>query len=237
MPHPSRPVIVGAAVAVVAVLAGLALLGAGSSSSWRVQLPTLPSLPAPPPLPALPQDTAVPTGLPQVGDTIRPPAHFGLWVGGAALLVVVLVLAVLLARWLSKRHLPVPGDDADRVEPDAVAGTDEEVRRAVVDAVDAALARLDAVGPPRDAVVAAWMELEAAALRVGVERDPAQTPTEFTADLLAGTSAPPDAVAALRRRYHAARFSRHPVSDADVAAARGALGRIATALARPGRAA
>ncbi|SDU60177.1 DUF4129 domain-containing protein [Jiangella alkaliphila] len=95
-------------------------------------------------------------------------------------------------------------------------------------------------GPAPDAVeaiVAAWLALESAAAGSGAPRDPAQTPTEFTAALLRRHHADEDAVAMLLALYHRARFALRPgLGDEDVAAARRALetvvGTLGTADAR-----
>ncbi|MDR1825290.1 MAG: DUF4129 domain-containing protein [Bifidobacteriaceae bacterium] len=74
------------------------------------------------------------------------------------------------------------------------------------------------------------MQLEAAAARHGLYRDLAVTPTEFTVALLDATPAPPAATQGLRRLYHRARFSEHPVTPGDVQEAAGYLRAIAEAL-------
>ncbi len=98
--------------------------------------------------------------------------------------------------------------------------------------VQRADAQLAGVTEPGDAVIAAWVALEHEAALQGAERRAAQTSTEFTAELLAATPAPADAVATLRALYQRARFTRRPITAADVAAARTALGSIAAALDR-----
>jgi hypothetical protein len=214
------------------VATGLVLLGAASGTPWHVDPPSLPALRMPV-LSLPPQPTQQgQQGLPADDQPLRQ-THIGAWAGWVLVALAAALVIFLLVRWLMKRQLPVPGWRDDTNTPGGVAGADDEVRQAVAEGVDAALTRLEASGPPRDAVVAAWLELEAAAGRSGVERDPAQTPTEFTATLLAATPAPAAAVEALRRRYHAARFSEHAVTGADVAAARDALARIGAALHRP----
>jgi hypothetical protein len=100
----------------------------------------------------------------------------------------------------------------------------------LADAVTSALARLDRAATPSDAVVLAWLELEAAAARCGAARDPAQTPTEFTAALLAATRAPGPATATLRGLYQRVRFGGEAATPQSVAAARAALEAIARAL-------
>lgn len=100
----------------------------------------------------------------------------------------------------------------------------------LADAVTAALARLDRAATPDDAVVLAWLELEAAAARHGAARDPAQTPTEFTTALLATTRAPRHAVGTLRGLYQRVRFGGEVATGEAVAAARQALEQIARVL-------
>lgn len=84
-------------------------------------------------------------------------------------------------------------------------------------------------GPPADAVVAAWVQLEADAAARGTEREPHQTPTEFTVRLLADHDADDNALRELTKLYHRARFGEPGTVTADDAeAARRALERIAT---------
>jgi len=86
--------------------------------------------------------------------------------------------------------------------------------------------------PPGDAVVAAWVALEHAAQRTGVVRDPAQTPTEFTVAVLDETRADPAATRSLLDLYLRARFSEHPLTAADVTAARAHLETLSTGVTR-----
>lgn len=87
-------------------------------------------------------------------------------------------------------------------------------------------------GPLANAVIAAWMRLEAAAAGAGTGRLPHQTPTEFTHAVLARhTMRTPD-LDQLRVLYQRARFdATHQTSHADAAAARTALDHIVHALA------
>jgi hypothetical protein len=156
-----------------------------------------------------------------------------------AVLVAAVVVGLIVTRLphggagAAKKSGKKQGAEPPPIVPPGKDGVSDEARQAVAEAVDAALVRLAAPVPPRDAVVAAWLEVETAAARVGVPRRPAQTPTEFMADLLSATAVPKDDVARLRGLYLAARFSEHPVTVNDVIAAREALTRIAYALGRP----
>lgn len=79
-------------------------------------------------------------------------------------------------------------------------------------------------GPPGDAVIAAWVQLEREAAARGTERKPYQTPSEFTADVLANHDTDPAALRQLRALYHRARFGPdNNVTEQDVAQARRAL--------------
>ncbi|WP_053205864.1 DUF4129 domain-containing protein [Jiangella muralis] len=141
------------------------------------------------------------------------------------------LLPELRGRFAGRRRAVLGGHvDALDDPADEAAGLREGARSAAT-----ALA-----GPAPDAaaaVVAAWLALESAAAGSGAPRDPAQTPTEFTAALLRRHHADEDAVATLLGLYHRARFAARPdLGPDDVAAARRALdlvvGTIGTAGAR-----
>lgn len=86
--------------------------------------------------------------------------------------------------------------------------------------------RIPEGGEPGDAVVAAWLVLEAAVAEAGTARQPHQTATEFTAAVLADLRVDAGALDRLCGLYQRARFSRRPVTDADVADAAAALERV-----------
>ena len=88
---------------------------------------------------------------------------------------------------------------------------------------------------PADAVLAAWVALERAARRSGVERDPASTPTEFTVDVLDRTSADRAATRTLLALYLRARFGSEAVTPDDVGTARTALATLRAGLATSSR--
>jgi hypothetical protein len=90
------------------------------------------------------------------------------------------------------------------------------MRRGLASAQD----RIEQDMAPADAIVASWLELEHAAARSGISRSAAQTPTEFTADVLARTAADDRATRGLLQLYLRARFSTMPVTPDDVAQAR-----------------
>ena len=86
-------------------------------------------------------------------------------------------------------------------------------------------------GPPGDAVIAAWLELERAAEESEHGRQAHQTPTEFTDALVAEHAAIRRAVDELRALYHRARFGRPgEVGEREAEAARRALDEITASL-------
>jgi len=223
-------------IGAVAVLA-LIVVAAGLGSPFRLVETrdglniTVPQPVAPSPLPMpIPEAAPIPTGEPgfPLGQVV---------IVVALLVLLLLVLYTLWQLWQNRRRRQ---EELFRVE-DVTADTGVDPPGGVVnlpalaDAVEEALRRLDEVREPRDAVVAAWVELENAAARHGWERDPAQTPTEFTAHLLAVSPAPPSDTATLRRLYQQARFAEQPVTTGQVGQARTALESIARELEKSRR--
>ncbi|WP_402465467.1 DUF4129 domain-containing protein [Isoptericola aurantiacus] len=220
--------------AVLFGLVGLAVLGAAAATPWTVHLPDalLDSADLTPP--AATQPPVAPSPAPQ--DTSSGQDHDVLLT--ALLALAALALALLL--WYGGRRLvtalrdaPPPPPDPDHLDAgEAAPGTDAPVvpLPELTDAVTRALAHLEDAPTPDDAVVAAWIALEEVAAEHGTRRHPAQTPTEFTQDVLGRTPAPPDATATLRTLYQQARFTGHPTRPAQVEAARAALTGIARAL-------
>ncbi|WP_425953659.1 DUF4129 domain-containing protein [Xylanimonas sp. McL0601] len=211
------------------VLLALVVVAAAAGSPWRFDLPGVQIAPGPAPTfasqpsaPSLPPIEAAP------GPDLTP------WFVGAFVLVALVVAFFLgrlvlrqIAEWREREKPPDVG--LDLLGGASVPGGQVDLP-ALVDAVSAALARLDTAGTPHDAVVAAWVELENAAARHGWERFPSETSTEFTTRLLGVSAAPPEHTAVLRRLYQQARFTQHHVTEAQVAQARSALEAIARAL-------
>ncbi len=218
-------------------LAGLVYAGV-HPSPWHWSLPdwTLDpaGLPSPPPMAPPPQDTSLQPIEPKDSSALK-----------LVLLIVGILVAAGLLFWVARlvfravqalRATRITAPPAkDRLDAGATVGvalTSQEV----ADAVEEALRRLDRAAAPTDAVIMAWLVFEEAAARRGLRRDPAQTPTEFTAGLLERSAVPPGDADSLRRLYSRARFSTRPVTAADVARARQALEHITGALEsrRPG---
>lgn len=225
-PGPTHP-------AVLLTLAGLVVLGAATATPWHVTVPDVvlevglgqvpsaePSPPTPPPAPERAPG--------QRDDTLL------------TILVVLGAIALVLLLWAVGRKVLAVLQDLphDPPEPDVLdTGTDLATSDAptvppaeLADAVTRALQHLDDARTPGDAVVAAWVALEDAAAEHGTARDPAQTPTEYTQQILATTPAPRPQVDTLRTLYQRARFTTRPTGDDDVTAARSALTSIARSL-------
>lgn len=92
----------------------------------------------------------------------------------------------------------------------------------------AAQRRMSENAVPNDAVISAWLELEQAAAASGVQRQAAETPTEFTAQVLTRTAADHRATQTLLHLYLRARFSNDQLTDDDLQQARRCLHDLAT---------
>jgi Domain of unknown function (DUF4129) len=146
-------------------------------------------------------------------------------------LLVVIALALIMSLRARKPGKPTPV----KLRPPA-PGIDGERTGALLQAVRAAervLAEHQG-GPPGDAVIAAWLELERVAADTTHTRQAHETPTEFTDALVAEHADIQRATAQLRALYHRARFGRPgSVGKHDAEAARRALADIRTSLVAP----
>lgn len=86
-------------------------------------------------------------------------------------------------------------------------------------------------GTPRNAIVAAWVELEAAAARAGAARDPAETSSEYVERVLRSWPVDAAAISRFAALYREARFSEHELDESHRAAAAQALDTLETQLA------
>ncbi len=139
-----------------------------------------------------------------------------LWVMSAFLIALILRrLRIIRREKLLKSR--VEGISPQPVEP--VTPTDPEL---LADELDERLAAL-AGGSPRNAIVAAWIALETAAERAGIERLETETPTEFTSRALRSYHLDEDALQRLADLYREARFSRHRLTEHHLTQARDCL--------------
>ncbi|MEP7333069.1 MAG: DUF4129 domain-containing protein [Terracoccus sp.] len=68
-------------------------------------------------------------------------------------------------------------------------------------------------GEPRNAIVAAWLDLERATGETGLPRDRAETSTEYTARVIGVWEVDPARLGDLAGLYREARFSVHPLDE------------------------
>ena len=89
-------------------------------------------------------------------------------------------------------------------------------------------------GAPRNAIVAAWLDLETSVAATGLPRDPAETSTEFTERVIGTWDVDRLRLGDLAALYREARFSVHELGEAH-RRARPARPRDAAHGPRPGR--
>lgn len=139
-------------------------------------------------------------------------------------LVALVATLTLVAKWLGRQ----------RVEGlERRAAVEEEELAALLDATSDEV-RYHALteGDPRNAVVACWVALEDAVHRSGLKQDRSETAAELTQRVLGRWDVDPDAITTLSEAYREARFSRHPVTEAQRTLAVDALERIHVDLRR-----
>ncbi len=214
------------AVAVVGAVLVLAVAGAAVGGPWRLQSRSLlrPSSDGEPlALPTPPEPSGMFTPPPR-GD--RQAMDLSWLLPLAVVLAAVAVVA--LSWWLFRRYQQTAQERrrARDVRGSLVLPTTPEVP-ILRQGVEAAQRSLDEIADPNNAVVAAWLALEDAAASSGVPRRPAETPTEFTVDVLRSTRADQAATRELLGLYHRARFSAAGVSRTDVNAASRCLAALA----------
>lgn len=144
-----------------------------------------------------------------VGDTI------GQVLGWAAVALVVLVavlgLVIVLRALLARDHRTPAAADAPDLDLEAVAV-------AVSGDASDRLAALSA-GTPAEGIVAAWSHLEATLREAGVPLPPSRTSSEVSLDVLRRYAVDPETLSTLAGLYREARWSHHPLTEADRARA------------------
>ena len=219
--------VAGVVTGAVVVMAALVVTASGRSPDLMSR-PRTSLAPEPPPttgmeLSAVPQASADP-------EAVRGWDPEGLFAVLVQVLIVVIVLGVLLLFVLALRDL------LRRVTP-RIAGEGEaafdtpEVPQAVLEGADHGLEALEH-GPPRNAIVAAWVALEGAAGAAGLPRHPAETSTEYVVRVLRVWDVDPRSLAGLAALYREARFSTHPLTEDHRRQAISALATIRSDLGR-----
>jgi prepilin signal peptidase PulO-like enzyme (type II secretory pathway) len=224
----------GIAVIICVVLAGIVVVGAAVQGAarftglrwvirWDFSAPTF----TPPPFSAQPSATPAPAS---EGGTRGASLDWGLIVG-IAIVLAVLIAVFFLIRWLlGRRRVPMPTIDADIavISEEPKAPEQAEPNAPVLQrGFQQAIAVLDEVREPGDAIVAAWLGLQEAAEDSGIRRRPAEAPSEFTTRILSRVPADRAAVDTILRLYLGVRFGDHPATPGDVRAVRDALSQLA----------
>ncbi len=140
---------------------------------------------------------------------------------GALVVLVIFLLVRNLIRRL-RGAVVAPKDD---VSGDLLP----EVLRAGVARSSAELER----GEAGEAVINAWLRLEDTARVVGIEDDTSRTPAELVSTVLENYDVERESLERLAEVYREARFSVHPIGEAQRETARVALQRIRDDLERP----
>ncbi|SDC16769.1 protein of unknown function [Sanguibacter gelidistatuariae] len=217
------------AVAAATILLLVVVAGAALSGDWSLD---------PGPAPTMTLETVPPTTEPTAAPPMFDPGDGATNEWGSRVVSIVLTVAAALlaafllyraALWVRRTLLPWLATRRDRPTDAAPQPTiDLEVvpLSALREAATHAETLLREGEHSTDAIIAAWLALEDAAVRSGATRGAAQTPTEFTVAVLGTTPASPQAVTELLGLYHLARFAHTDMTAAQVAAAGAALRRL-----------
>lgn len=198
---------IGAAVLVMAALVVAALSDPvqvmsrpQSDRTSQVPLPPLPSLTRTTP-------TATATETSEIGWD--PSAVLGVlfqFVVAVIILTALLGIALLAEAAIRRRPRLVDAEDRGFVVPPVP----EELLRSA----SSRLALLD-TGEPRNAIVAAWLDLETAAAASGLPRHPSETSTEYTTRVIGTWPVDRGRLSDLAQLYREARFSLHALGEAE----------------------
>ncbi|WP_203337783.1 DUF4129 domain-containing protein [Nocardioides limicola] len=224
------------ALGVLVVLMAALASGAHDGLRWQDPAPASDSRTDPgtsddrPPPEETGQRAPLPSG-PTLPSNEPSPWLVGLLLVVALSTVGIVVLAILAAIFLSVvRRRRLAGDIGARA---GVTSTPREEADDLPDTLPAQLRRgLDdiAQGPPRNAIVAAWLRLEGATLTEQLPRRLADTPTEFVERALTAYGLDEQPIRRLATLYEEARFSRHPVTEEHRLEARACLERLLAGL-------
>jgi hypothetical protein len=189
-----------AALVVAAVARPVALLSRPQSA---VPIPPVPTVPES----LIPTPTATSTGT-QAEFTPSDPSPFlvalvQIMLVLAALIVLAVIIRVVLSLWRRPRITlhEDPSFDIPEVPVELLRSADQRI----------ALLR---TGAPRNAIVAAWLDLESSVAATGLPRDPAETSTEFTERVIGTWDVDRLRLGDLAALYREARFSVHELGEA-----------------------
>ncbi|MCH7231240.1 DUF4129 domain-containing protein [Glycomyces sp. L485] len=216
--HRWLPVVVAVAALIVV---GLAAHGTGVQ--WREgELPfQMEGTREPPALAPQPEELPPTQEMP---EEVRDDASLPSWISWLALAILVGVPVSLLLVFLARRLMWWLVDTEVREarpepEPEHLHRDIALVERAVA----AGLAEIDLGADPRSAIIACWVHFEGAGERVGIPREPSDTPSDLVRKLLQHHELDGESLKRLSEAYLLARYSPHAVGEADRDRARDAL--------------
>lgn len=157
-------------------------------------------------------DTIVPgLGLVDPDEPTTNTTWFGRTVAVVGLMLLLYLAVVVVSSWWRAwrdRERPVRVTARNLVALDPPVGNEVTLDET---------AQFDALahGEPRNAIVACWLRLEDDVAAAGWPRQPAETSAEYTSRVLAAAGLDREAVHALAALYREARFSSHPLGEAD----------------------
>lgn len=223
-------------IVLLAASAGLLILTLFAATSRRTpvfQDAPPASIQSPSPVATPTSTTSSPAGSPTAGSGS---SGLGLSVFGVlavlAIVLLVVLTLVLLAMGLGplraslhrRRQLPL-------AQPQPALGV-ATAADAVAEALPDLLRAVEA-GSPRAGIIAAWVALQEIAADAGVLLRPSETPAERTIRMLGGLAVPGRWVLRLAELYREARFSDHPMTEADRLEAGDCLAGIASGVPTP----
>jgi Domain of unknown function (DUF4129) len=141
-------------------------------------------------------------------------------IAAAATLLAVVLLRAVLRAWRARR-VPPPEDTLTTDVVPAAVLADQSERLAALGA-----------GTPREGIVAAWARLEASIAIAGVPLMRSRTSTEVVLATLRSHDVPADTLEELAALFREARYSPHPLTEADRRRAEDAHRRVDAALER-----
>jgi hypothetical protein len=144
-----------------------------------------------------PASTYAPPSTLELPTPTDQPGVVPLLVAGLALAAMVGLAAAQLVAERRRRH--PPPTPAERL----------------VELLDDTLEDLEREPDPRRAVIAAWARMERGLAAAGLPRHPAEAPFEYAARVLQAALARPSSVHRLTGLFERAKFSHHPVGQAD----------------------
>ncbi|MDL9981574.1 DUF4129 domain-containing protein [Microbacterium candidum] len=151
--------------------------------------------------------------------------------------LVAILLLVFVVRMLMRirLRLAAPAAPASAMHDLAAAAGDAGVIEAPVvrRGIARALAALDEVRDPSDAVVQAWLGFEDAAVSAGAARRASETPTEYAVRIITRFEADRDAAERLVRLYEDVRFGGRRADADTIATARACLLRLQASWTEP----